>query len=101
MPKDMKKKPAKKKFKCSKCGAKFADRFWLRQHFSREHKIHVSFLSLVNGYQNWGYTYETKKEADAIRKSPPDNAMILGYLELIVKELRAIKNEIGRERVLK
>ncbi len=90
-----------KKVICSKCKQRFVDRFDLKLHVAKEHKVHVPYHELLTENDNWGYTYNSKKEANAFRKNPSDFALICAYLEALLRELHQIKEAVEKERTIK
>ena len=95
----------KKRHKCKDCAKKFLYSVVLWNHRRKIHplpfKEHITFASLISGYDNWGQSFDNKKDAKEFRDNPSDSALQFGIWLNILEVLREIKVELQREKIIK
>jgi hypothetical protein len=67
----------------------------------KKFKEFVSFSSLIDPFQEWGREFTDEKEMKDFKKSPSFNSLFFGILVKIWKELKNIREELKRERLIK
>jgi uncharacterized C2H2 Zn-finger protein len=92
----------KQQFKCPKCSAKYWRWDALQRHIRKEHfSEFVSYFSLLQRPEQWGYRYDNEKDVREFKKSPSDLALQMAFLAHIWQELINIKEELQKTRTLK
>jgi hypothetical protein len=56
---------------------------------------------LIDPFQEWGREFTDEKEMKDFKKSPSFNPLFFGILVKIWKELKNIREELKRERLIK
>ena len=68
---------------------------------SKKFKEFVTYSSLIEPWSEWGQEFTDEKEMKEFKKHPNLSVLNFGLLFKIWQELKSIRHEIKRERIIK